>query len=163
MSTYIDPSGDPDVILTDIQSSELILGEAMHACIVADSLRVPWVAVRLLDHLLPFKWSDWRRSLELEYEPLVYSRDRDGDLRTFLSRLRSSAWPSLSDTSVFTSKLNRLHDLLGELRKAHGARICVPQATAVTTDPPLRDSSAWLRADYSGVRELAGAVPQTVQ
>jgi len=46
-----------------------VVTEAMHGAIVADTLRIPWVPVVCSPAILPFKWSDWTRSVELAYRP----------------------------------------------------------------------------------------------
>ena len=63
---YIDPSGDVDKILSIIQRSSLLITEALHGAVVADALRIPWIPVRIYEHILPFKWRDWCASLGLE-------------------------------------------------------------------------------------------------
>ncbi|AOF84303.1 polysaccharide pyruvyl transferase family protein [Hydrogenophaga sp. RAC07] len=68
--TYLDPTGDIHQTLHDIRSSTFVIAEAMHAAIVADSLRIPWVPVVCYDHILAFKWQDWCSSMDLEYSPI---------------------------------------------------------------------------------------------
>jgi len=52
-------------VLSEIQQSEVLLAEAMHGAIVADALRVPWVAVRMYSQFLDFKWNDWSQSINV--------------------------------------------------------------------------------------------------
>lgn len=66
---YIDPSYDINETLFHIRQSRLVIAEAMHAAIVADALRVPWVPVACYDHILDFKWDDWCQSLGMTYTP----------------------------------------------------------------------------------------------
>lgn len=68
---YLDPAGDIHRNIHEIRQSELVLAEAMHAAIVADTLRVPWRPVKCYPHVLDFKWQDWCSSLELTYAPLA--------------------------------------------------------------------------------------------
>jgi Polysaccharide pyruvyl transferase len=162
---YIDPSGEPSSILTEIQASKLVLGEAMHACIVADSLRVPWIPVRLYDHILSFKWWDWCRSLELEYAPVIYNRELIGgaaELGEFLYHLRLSERPCLSNPTVFASRLGRLVELMETLCECGSMQRTNHQATKRAAAEPdgKRDSTGWLRACYSGIQELSAAVPR---
>ena len=66
----IDPTEeDVEKTLAEIAASEVVLAEAMHGAIVADALRVPWIAVKMHGHILDFKWHDWCASLDLEYRP----------------------------------------------------------------------------------------------
>lgn len=66
---FIDPT-NPDVMLTlkNIQQSELLITEAMHGAILADTLRVPWVALQPIASQHRAKWFDWSESLNIELE-----------------------------------------------------------------------------------------------
>ena len=68
---YIDPLGDSRAIVERIRGARLVIAEAMHAAIVADTLRVPWVPVVSSPQVSTFKWLDWTRSLELPYAPIA--------------------------------------------------------------------------------------------
>ena len=65
---YVDPRDGVERVLRSLAGADVVLAEAMHAAIVADALRVPWVPVRTA-WTDEFKWRDWCASLELEYEP----------------------------------------------------------------------------------------------
>lgn len=69
---YIDPTKTVEEILFSIQSSELLITEAMHGAIVADALRVPWIPVKIHQDINDFKWNDWCQSLGLEYQPVLF-------------------------------------------------------------------------------------------
>lgn len=66
---YIDPT-DPNVMasLEAIQQTELLITEAMHGAILADTLRVPWVAMEPIFPLHRDKWLDWSESMSLKLE-----------------------------------------------------------------------------------------------
>ncbi|MEJ0020833.1 MAG: polysaccharide pyruvyl transferase family protein [Acetobacteraceae bacterium] len=64
--TLLDPRGDPAAILAAITGCRLLLTEAMHGAIVADALRVPWIALRPLAAVHRPKWQDWAAALGLE-------------------------------------------------------------------------------------------------
>ena len=64
----IDPRGDPIAIIAAIASCRVLLSEAMHGVIVADALRVPWVALQPLAPIHRPKWQDWAEVLELQIE-----------------------------------------------------------------------------------------------
>lgn len=68
---YIDPRGDVESIISAIRSARLVIAEAMHGAIVADTLRVPWVPVKIYNHINDFKWADWSLSLEMSYQPEI--------------------------------------------------------------------------------------------
>ncbi len=66
---YISPRQHPALVIEQIRQSETVLAEAMHGAIFADSLRVPWIPVRMFEHINEFKWRDWLLSVGMEYEP----------------------------------------------------------------------------------------------
>lgn len=66
---YIDPTQPINNILAAIQSTDVLLTEAMHGAIVADVLRTPWVPVITTRSIFAFKWQDWCQSLGLTYTP----------------------------------------------------------------------------------------------
>lgn len=67
---YIDPKDDHLKIINQIQQSEIVIAEAMHAAIVADTLRIPWIPVKAYGGINSFKWTDWTQSLNMEYLPV---------------------------------------------------------------------------------------------
>jgi len=97
---YIDPSSSVPDILRDIMRSEVVLAEAMHAAIVADALRIPWIPVDLLNRVHKFKWHDWTQSLGLHYSPVTFSENEANDSLSayvkFLRRVMNTVAPVLS-------------------------------------------------------------------
>ena len=67
---YISPRQHPLQVIEQIRQSECVLAEAMHGAIFADSLRVPWIPVKMFEHINEFKWKDWLMSVDLEYDPV---------------------------------------------------------------------------------------------
>ncbi|KEQ18497.1 polysaccharide pyruvyl transferase family protein [Endozoicomonas numazuensis] len=76
---FIDPRAEVRKVLDDIQQSELLISEAMHGAILADTLRTPWLAVEPLASLHRNKWYDWSESLgmTLEFRSMPVSSIRD--------------------------------------------------------------------------------------
>ncbi len=70
---FVDPCGDARTVIDRIASARLVVAESMHAAIIADALRVPWVPVVLSREVAPFKWVDWAATVGLEYTPLLLS------------------------------------------------------------------------------------------
>ena len=68
---YIEPRASVPEVLREIGRTHLLVTEAMHGAIVADALRVPWVAARFYDGIHAFKWEDWCGSLGLRYCPVT--------------------------------------------------------------------------------------------
>jgi len=73
---HISPAGDPVQVVNEIRQSECILAEAMHAAIIADAFRVPWIPVKMFLHINSFKWLDWMLSLQIAeaYNPSILRR-----------------------------------------------------------------------------------------
>jgi succinoglycan biosynthesis protein ExoV len=67
----VDPTRDCIAVLKRIASAPLVIAEAMHAAIVADAFRVPWIPVASTRHFSTFKWVDWALSLQVPFEPTV--------------------------------------------------------------------------------------------
>lgn len=82
---YINPTADYHHVIQDILASEIVIAEAMHAAIVADTLRVPWIAVKAYGGINDFKWNDWLASFNMSYEPVKI--------------------PSLYNNTTFTKKI----------------------------------------------------------
>ncbi|MGB3788960.1 MAG: polysaccharide pyruvyl transferase family protein [Phormidesmis sp.] len=70
---YIDPTAEVEKVIGDILQTKVLISEAMHGAIVADTLRVPWIPVRTSPRILPFKWRDWCASVQLPYRYQVIS------------------------------------------------------------------------------------------
>jgi len=70
---FVDPCGDARTVIDRIAGARLVIAESMHAAIIADALRVPWVPVVLSREVAPFKWADWAATVGLEYTPLLLS------------------------------------------------------------------------------------------
>lgn len=78
---YLDPTQGFEKCLHDIQSSEVVIAEAMHAAIVADTLRIPWIPVNFHGkYINSFKWNDWCQSLGLEYDKHTLGLGENGRL-----------------------------------------------------------------------------------
>lgn len=67
---YLDPRADARQTLERLRRARLVVADAMHAAIVADTVRVPWVPVATSMQINAFKWLDWTLSMELPYKPL---------------------------------------------------------------------------------------------
>ncbi|EHR42202.1 polysaccharide pyruvyl transferase family protein [Alishewanella jeotgali] len=63
---YIDPRKHFLDVFDAIRQSELLLTEAMHGAILADSFRVPWIPVKAYPHISSYKWQDWLQSVRIE-------------------------------------------------------------------------------------------------
>jgi len=66
-----DPRSPVPKILNQITRAKLVITEAMHCALLADTLRVPWIPVITLPIIDVFKWRDWTMSLGLDYRPIL--------------------------------------------------------------------------------------------
>lgn len=55
--------------LNRLRRAKLVLADAMHGAIVADTLRVPWVPLMTSKEINSFKWLDWTESMNVPYKP----------------------------------------------------------------------------------------------
>lgn len=69
--TYLDVRDDSSKLLDILRHAKLVLAEAMHAAIVCDLVRVPWVPMVSMSEINTFKWVDWLETVNLPYEPVV--------------------------------------------------------------------------------------------
>lgn len=69
---YLDPLSDVQNVTNTISGAKLVIAEAMHAAILADTYRVPWVPVSTSPRINEFKWKDWAASLEVELPAFNY-------------------------------------------------------------------------------------------
>jgi succinoglycan biosynthesis protein ExoV len=131
---YISPTGfDVEAVVKQIASSRLVIAEAMHAAIVADAFRVPWIPVTSVPETNPFKWQDWCESLDLEYQPNrmtpIYRNLTGNPAKNVLNRFKvllrrhelralckKRNYAMLSDTKVLDTQRKRIDQLVEELR-----------------------------------------------
>lgn len=66
---FIDPQWPVDKVLAEIAASSMLITEALHGAIVADSMRIPWIPVVTSNQILEFKWLDWCASIGVNYQP----------------------------------------------------------------------------------------------
>jgi succinoglycan biosynthesis protein ExoV len=66
---YVDPRGEAKSVIRAIAQSRLVVAESMHAAILADAFRVPWVAVSTSRSINSFKWQDWAATVGVAYQP----------------------------------------------------------------------------------------------
>jgi succinoglycan biosynthesis protein ExoV len=137
---FIDPRWPTHQVLAAIRSTDLLMTEAMHGAIVADALRVPWVAVRTRSAIKSFKWEDWCESMVIEYGPYdlptiwpqppapnSLQRARRWAKRAqasrALARVAKRAQPRLSPAHVLELRVRQLEDRLEWLKKREPALV----------------------------------------
>ena len=65
----VDPRDESKSVIREIALADLVLAEAMHAAIIADSYRVPWIPVWTSLGVNALKWFDWASSLNMTITP----------------------------------------------------------------------------------------------
>jgi hypothetical protein len=69
----VDPRADAEQVITAIASAKMVLAESMHAAIIADAYRVPWIPVWSSRKINKFKWTDWALSVGAVIKPYYLS------------------------------------------------------------------------------------------
>lgn len=101
---YLDPRKPYKQVFDGILQSELLLTEAMHGAILADSFRVPWIPVKAYDHISEYKWQDWMQSVHLDVKFIELPPVWCGDLTSPLNvKLKNSLKRKLIDTPLWQS------------------------------------------------------------
>jgi succinoglycan biosynthesis protein ExoV len=87
---YIDPQADSKETIRKISGLDKLITEAMHGAIVADAVRVPWIALSISDRFETPKWCDWAGSLgiDLHVKKMIQLRRPHADMK---SRARAFA------------------------------------------------------------------------
>lgn len=118
---YISPEWSIETVLKEISSCKMVICEAMHGAIVADTLRIPWVPVYCYDHISEFKWRDWLSTLDIRYNPLpitsLYDAERGQPLKKKFkniikrtlrkARIWSTNWTSPPRAKTGTAEFDR--------------------------------------------------------
>ncbi|MEH3046403.1 polysaccharide pyruvyl transferase family protein [Sphingomonas adhaesiva] len=61
--TLVDPMQEPATVIAQIATAPLVITESLHGAIMADVLRIPWIAIVTTANLPLFKWFDWTASV----------------------------------------------------------------------------------------------------
>lgn len=100
---FISCHWDVDRVLKALTECELVLCEAMHGAIVADSLRIPWIPVSLYGETLDFKWNDWLATLGMRYAPHQLSALYDDSACSTSSKIKNRAKRLLQGMKLYGS------------------------------------------------------------
>ncbi len=108
----IDPRDEPEKILQEMATSRLVLTEALHGAVVADSLRIPWIPL-IAESGHHFKWFDWTASMNLRWLP--------ADVRVqSIEWVAQNVTPSLSDNMTFYSRVHQVDREVEKLKEDYG-------------------------------------------
>ena len=64
--SLVSPEDEARSVIARIAAAPLVLAESMHAAILADAFRVPWIAFSASPHFDHDKWGDWADSIDLD-------------------------------------------------------------------------------------------------
>lgn len=81
--TYVSPQQPVEKVLEQFSRARLVVTEAMHGAIVADTLRIPWIPVAISPAVEEFKWRDWTLSMQLPFKPQKLPAGTYSDLLRF--------------------------------------------------------------------------------
>lgn len=85
---YVSPQQPVETILAAFARAKLIVTEAMHGAIVADTMRIPWVPVVVAPTVDEFKWRDWGQSVEVPFEPSIIPAGHAADRLRYIRMAR---------------------------------------------------------------------------
>jgi succinoglycan biosynthesis protein ExoV len=136
----ISPEQDPVHVINQIRESKCVIAEAMHAAIIADSFRIPWIPARMFGHISSFKWEDWLLSLKMQYKPLkITSLFND----TYIRHIISEEYFPFDKPKVLASVLApgfKIYQNVFRLRKFESDLEKIKKASPFLSDAKLLDS-----------------------
>ncbi|WP_019515185.1 polysaccharide pyruvyl transferase family protein [Sphingomonas sp. Mn802worker] len=145
---YIDPEHDSVRVIAQIRGCSLLIAEAMHGAIVADTLGVPWIPVRSSDEINDFKWNDWALSLGMK---IGLNRIRPASLR---SRVRDVYWPLTGWNG--NQPIDAATDMAMRMQVLEQAMLSNSRKGAVARLVERGFQGTWRRAIEPAVDTLAG-------
>lgn len=151
---FISPTENSKDVIRQIAAAPLVIAESMHAAILADSFRVPWIPVRISYLFNAAKWNDWAESLGLDVTipPMFPQLEAIAQLLKNCRRARASppgtaAIPTPVGAQPHHKKTVRCR--LESLVVAHRLKT-ISQQTPSLSDPAVL---AGKKADYEKVLE----------
>lgn len=80
---FVTPQQPVAAVMKAFARARLVVTEAMHGAIVADTLRIPWIPIAITPTLDEFKWRDWCGSMDLPYAPQSVPAGSADDARLY--------------------------------------------------------------------------------
>ncbi len=139
----IDPTAPVASVLDEILGCEVLIAEAMHGAIVADTLRVPWVPVLPINHAHRDKWFDWAEALRLNFK-------------------QHRLWPSSPAEVAFAARYHPWLASVGAgLSKGPASRLSQPlivyaaaeRLAALAEEEPCLSADPFLESAFQQMRE----------
>lgn len=164
-ANFVSPSDDAKEVIRRIAAAPLVLAESMHAAILADSFRVPWIPVSISPWFNAAKWNDWGESLELTFAITPLFPQLDSIARFLRNRLRrqpsskgtaaagKGAGPSESqNTAMKPQYRNTARRRLEHLVVARRIRTILGQTPYLSDPAILADRKARYEKVLAGIR-----------
>lgn len=134
---FLDPRLPVEMVLSEIESSQVVITEAMHGAIVADALRVPWIPMLPIRASHRWKWFDWAESLDLNLRPHFLFPSSTREVWTLLSQREGSRLNNLGPP---------FNQIIGFLDKGLARAAAIGLRRAAALEPMLSSDSALARA-----------------
>jgi succinoglycan biosynthesis protein ExoV len=126
--TFVDPRWPVEKVLGHFSHAKLVITEAMHGAIVADTLRIPWLPIVIAPDALPFKWTDWALSMDLPYQPVRIPASSAWEVMYHRSLMRRAKKQGLV-ASALTGNNKSTASLIADFRERD--RVLTPQKDGV--------------------------------
>ena len=134
---YLSPDEPSEVFINTVRSASLVMTEAMHGAILADTMRTPWIPFNLHFHN-GFKWEDWFASIRQPYEshsltPKLEDCDQEHDLdghrkwleellKKNIQRILEQESPILSDEELLNHHKSSLYAKIETVKNLYPTR-----------------------------------------
>jgi succinoglycan biosynthesis protein ExoV len=144
--TFVDPQWPTARILELFSRAKLMVCEAMHGAIVADTLRIPWIPVGISREFLPLKWCDWAMSVDVPFRPTWLPASSYWEKVRFLKMKKEAEEKGLTlpDGSDFVTDPDELiadfRQRVGKEKPSEGAKYAAPSGARLI----LRDVSKYI-------------------
>jgi succinoglycan biosynthesis protein ExoV len=159
---YVSPRGDAKEIVGRIAGAPLVLAESMHAAIIADAFRTPWIALRIGPKFHLDKWRDWAASLAIplhDVPPLFPVEERLFALpRATLAALRARRGAALAAAPRVGADHDRPPGRIARLQHGIEARHVAAALRRHMRRPPSLSNPSKLAAQMNRYRDVLEGV-----
>ena len=159
--TFIDPRDDPRAVLASVARCRLLLGGSFHGMVVADALRVPWVAVAPFASIQTADWQDWSGAMTIDFD---FARLAPSSLAEQLRLTR------LADAPIARAAIDRHERLLHRIaadrfadRAAEALCRAAASAACLTDDRALARARDCMHAALANMQRRSGAFSEASQ
>jgi succinoglycan biosynthesis protein ExoV len=157
---FIDPRGDNKMIIDRLRHARLVLADAMHAAIVADTVRVPWIPLVTSPAINSFKWQDWCQAMELHYSPIrlppsTFAEQLSSRFMKFFSLTHENISVPLDHVLIDYQKTTRRMTSLQARLLRKLLSICLVLANLITGLPLVRSYLCRYNAHQTELAALA--------